>query len=418
MPSKTSKPKAAQVLPTIPKELIDQFVNGPMSAEAVNAASMAFKKALIERALGAELTHHLGYAAGTDKPSEGKNHRNGASGKTVLTGDGPLRIEVPRDRSGSFEPLLIPKHERRFTGFDDKIVAMYARGMTVREIQGFLAEQYGTEVSPDLISSVTDAVMSEVTAWQARALEPMYPVVFFDALRVKIREDAVVRNKAIYLALGIRPDGTRDILGLWIENTEGAKFWMKVFNDLKTRGVNDILIAVTDGLKGMAEALGTVFPATTLQTCIVHLIRNSLDYASWKDRKALAAAIKPVYTAPSAEAAQSELDALEEGAWGKKFPTVVAAWRRAWDKVIPFFAFPAHIRRVIYTTNAIESVNARLRKIIKTRGHFPTDDAATKLIWLALRNITADWDRAGRDWKEAMNQFAILYDDRFTKQFN
>ena len=418
MPSKTRKPKAAQALPTIPKELLDQFVNGPMSAEAVNAASMAFKKALIERALGAELTHHLGYAAGADKPGEGKNHRNGASGKTVLTEDGPLRIEVPRDRTGSFEPLLIPKHERRFTGFDDKIVAMYARGMTVREIQGFLAEQYGTEVSPDLISSVTDAVMSEVTAWQARALEPMYPVVFFDALRVKIREDAVVRNKAIYLALGVRPDGTRDILGLWIENTEGAKFWMKVFNDLKTRGVNDILIAVTDGLKGMAEALGSVFPATTLQTCIVHLIRNSLDYASWKDRKALAAAIKPVYTAPSAEGALAELDAFEEGPWGKKFPTVVAAWRRAWDKVIPFFAFPAHIRRVIYTTNAIESVNARLRKIIKTRGHFPTDDAATKLIWLALRNITADWDRAGRDWKEAMNQFAILYDDRFTKQFN
>jgi len=418
MPSKTRKSKAAPVLPTIPKELIDQFVNGPMSAEAVNAASMAFKKALIERALGAELTHHLGYAAGADKPSEGKNHRNGASGKTVLTEDGPLRIEVPRDRSGSFEPLLIPKHERRFTGFDDKIVAMYARGMTVREIQGFLAEQYGTEVSPDLISSVTDAVMSEVTAWQARALEPMYPVVFFDALRVKIREDTVVRNKAIYLALGVRPDGTRDILGLWIENTEGAKFWMKVFNDLKTRGVNDILIAVTDGLKGMAEALGAVFPATTLQTCIVHLIRNSLDYASWKDRKALAVAIKPVYTAPSAEGALAELDAFEEGPWGKKFPTVVASWRRAWDKVIPFFAFPAHIRRVIYTTNAIESVNARLRKIIKTRGHFPTDDAATKLIWLALRNITADWDRAGREWKEAMNQFAILYDDRFTKQFN
>ncbi|MGB4342464.1 MAG: IS256 family transposase [Moraxellaceae bacterium] len=389
-----------------------------MSAEAVNAASMAFKKALIERALGAELTHHLGYGAGADKPLDARNHRNGASGKTVLTEDGPLRIEVPRDRSGSFEPLLIPKHARRFTGFDDKIVAMYARGMTVREIQGFLAEQYGTEVSPDLISSVTDAVMSEVTAWQARALEPMYPVVFFDALRVKIREDAVVRNKAIYLALGVRPDGTRDILGLWIENTEGAKFWMKVFNDLKTRGVNDILIAVTDGLKGMAEALGAVFPATTLQTCIVHLIRNSLDYASWKDRKALAAAIKPVYTAPSAEGALAELDAFEEGAWGKKFPTVVAAWRRAWDKVIPFFAFPAHIRRVIYTTNAIESVNARLRKIIKTRGHFPTDDAATKLIWLTLRNITADWDRAGRDWKEAMNQFAIFYDDRFTKQFN
>jgi putative transposase len=312
--------------------------------------------------------------------------------------------------------LLIPKHERRFTGFDDKIVAMYARGMTVREIQGFLAEQYATEVSPDFISSVTDAVMSEVTAWQARPLEPMYPVVFFDALRVKIREDAVVRNKAIYLALGVQPDGTRDILGLWIENTEGAKFWMKVFNDLKTRGVNDILIAVTDGLKGMPEALSAVFPATTLQTCIVHLIRNSLDYASWKDRKALAAAIKPIYIAASAEAALVELDAFEAGQWGAKFPTVTAAWRRNWDKVIPFFAFPAHIRRVIYTTNAIESVNARLRKIIKTRGHFPSDDAASKLIWLALRNITTDWGRASRDWKEAMNQFAIHYEDRFTNK--
>jgi transposase-like protein len=416
MPSKTRKAAATQALPTIPKEIIDQFVNGPMSAEAVNAASMAFKKALIERALGAELTHHLGYAPGADKPMDASNHRNGATAKTVLTEDGPLRIEVPRDRAGSFEPLLIPKFERRFTGFDDKIVAMYARGMTMREIQGFLAEQYATEVSPEFISSVTDAVMSEVTAWQARPLEPMYPVVFFEALRVKIREDAVVRNKAIYLALGVQSDGTRDILGLWIENTEGAKFWMKVFNDLKTRGVNDILIAVTDGLKGMQEALGAVFPATTLQTCIVHLIRNSLDYASWKDRKALAAAIKPIYTAASAEAALAELDAFETGPWGAKFPTVAAAWRRNWDKVIPFFAFPAHIRRVIYTTNAIESVNARLRKIIKTRGHFPSDDAASKLIWLALRNITTDWGRASRDWKEAMNQFAILYEDRFTNK--
>ncbi len=413
MPSKTSKTKPAAALPSIPKELIDQMVGGPMDAEAVNAASMAFKKALIERILSAELSHHLGYLPGADKPSEASNHRNGASGKTVLTEEGPLRIDVPRDRQGSFEPLLIPKHERRFTGFDDKIVAMYARGITVREIQGFLAEQYGTEVSPDFISSVTDAVMTEVTAWQSRPLEGVYPVVFFDALRVKIREDAVVRNKAIYLALGVLPDGTRDILGLWIENTEGAKFWMKVFNDLKTRGVADILIAVTDGLKGMPEALAAVFPATTLQTCIVHLIRNSLDYASWKDRKALAAAIKPIYTATSAEAAMAEQEALSQGPWGEKFPTVAAAWRRAWDRVIPFFAFPPAIRRVIYTTNAIESINARLRKIIKTRGHFPSDDAASKLIWLALRNITADWGRAAKDWKDAMNQFAILYAERF-----
>ena len=412
MPIKTSK-KVVVDLPSIPKELIDHFVSGPMSAEAVNAASMAFKKALIERALGAELSHHLGYSPGAEKPDEVSNHRNGVTRKTVLTEGGPLRIDIPRDREGGFEPILIPKHERRFTGFDDKIVAMYARGMTIREIQGFLADQYGTEVSPEFISSVTDAVIAEVTAWQSRPLEPMYPVVFFDALRVKIREDAVVRNKAIYLALGVLPDGTRDILGLWIENTEGAKFWMKVFNDLKTRGVGDILIAVTDGLKGMPEALGAVFPETTLQTCVVHLIRNSLDYASWKDRKALAAAIKPIYTASSAEAALAELDAFASGAWGQKFPTVAAAWRRAWDRVIPFFAFPPAIRRVIYTTNAIESINARLRKIIKTRGHFPSDDAANKLIWLALRNITADWGRASKDWKEAMNQFAILYAERF-----
>ena len=414
MPSKTSKKGPVAPLPSIPKEIIDQFVSGPMTAEAVNAASMAFKKALIERALGAELSHHLGYPPGAEKPADADNHRNGASAKTILTDEGPLRIDVPRDRHGRFAPILIPKHERRFTGFDDKIIAMYARGMTMREIQGFLLEQYGTEVSPEFISSVTDAVMAEVTAWQGRPLESMYPVVFFDALRVKIREDAVVKNKAIYLALGILPDGTRDILGLWIEGTEGAKFWMKVFNDLKTRGCNDILIAVTDGLKGMGEALAVAYPATTLQTCIVHLIRNSLDYAGWKERKALAAAIKPIYTAPSAQAAEAELDAFAQGSWGQRFPTVAASWRRAWSKVIPFFAFPPEVRRVIYTTNAIESVNARLRKIIKTRGHFSSDEAATKLIWLALRNITADWGRAANHWKTAMNQFAIFYEERFT----
>jgi transposase-like protein len=416
MPSKTKTLAARQAaLPTVPKELVDQFCHGPMTADAVNDACLAFKRALIERALGAELGHHLGYPPGGAKPADAVNHRNGSTGKTLLTDTGKLRIEVPRDRDGSFTPLLIPKHGRRFTGFDDKIIGLYARGLTVREIQAFLLEAYDTEVSPDLISTVTDAVMSEVLEWQNRPLEPMYPVVFFDALRVKIREEAVVRNKAVYLALGVQADGTRDILGLWIENTEGAKFWMKVFNELKTRGVGDILIAVTDGLKGMSEALSVVFPATTLQTCIVHLIRNSLDYAGWKDRKALAAAIKPIYTAATAEAAAAALDAFEAGAWGQKFPTVVALWRRAWDRVIPFFAFPPEVRRVMYTTNAIESVNSQVRKIIKARGHFPTDEAAAKLIWLALRNITAKWDRAARHWKEAMNQFAILYADRFIR---
>ena len=418
MPSKTKTKNAAiaaatAALPKIPKEIIDQFVKGPMTAEAVNAASMAFKKALIERALGAELGRHLGQA---DEAGGGaRNHRNGVSAKTVVTDEGPVRIDVPRDRQGSFEPLLIAKHERRFTGFDDKIIAMYARGMTMREIRAFLQEQYGVEVSPELISEVTDAVMAEVKDWQSRPLEAMYPVVFFDALRVKIRDDGVVRNKAIYLALGVLPDGTRDILGLWVESTEGAKFWMKVFNDLKTRGVDDILIAVTDGLKGMPQALEAVFPKTTLQTCIVHLIRNSLDYAAYKDRAPLAAAIKPVYTAASAEAAEAELDSFEQSALGQKFPTVVKAWRSAWERVIPFFAFPPAVRRVIYTTNAIESVNARLRKIIKTRGHFPSDDAANKLIWLALRNITAEWKRPSPGWKDAMNQFAILYAERFTR---
>jgi putative transposase len=366
---------------------------------------------VIETALGAELTEHLGHPPGG--LAQGPNVRNGAGRKTLQTDLGAVEIKTPRDRDGSFEPLLLPKHARRFTAFDDSIVSLYAHGLTVREIQGYLAEAYGTEVGHDLISSVTDGVLAEVTAWQSRPLEPVYPVVFFDALRVKIREDNVVRNKAVYLALGVRRDGSREILGLWIETTEGAKFWMKVFNDLKTRGVSDILIAVTDGLTGMPAALEVVFPRTTLQTCIVHLIRNSLDYASWKDRKPLAAALRPIYAAASAEAGEAALDAFADGEWGQKFPTVVAAWRRAWAQVIPFFTFPPAIRRVIYTTNAIESVNARVRKIIKTRGHFPTDDAANKLIWLALRNITRDWGKAAHHWKEAMNQFAILYDGRF-----
>ena len=399
----------------IPATLLDELVTGPMTPAEVQAVVQSFKKALIERAMGAELTHHLGYREGEARPEGQVNHRNGATGKTVLTEDGPLRIAVPRDRDGAFEPILIPKHARRFTGFDDKIIAMYARGMTVREIQGFLAEQYGTQVSPEFISSVTDEVLAEVTAWQQRPLERMYPVIFFDALRVKIRDDAVVQNKAVYVALGVLPDGTRDVLGLWIEQTEGAKFWLKVFNDLKTRGVQDVLIAVVDGLTGLADAIETAFPRTTVQTCLVHLIRNSLDYASWKDRKALAAALRPIYTAVSAEAAALALDAFAAGPWGQKHPTIVQSWRRAWPHVIPFFAFPPAVRRVIYTTNAIESLHMRLRKIIKTRGHFPSDEAALKLLWLALQNVFTNTTRSVREWREAMNQFAIFYGDRFTQ---
>jgi transposase-like protein len=416
MPSKRKQPFGAKPVPelNIPAALLDHVVKGPMTQDEVEAVCRSLKKAVIERAMGGEMTHHLGYSPGGTKPVEQANHRNGTTGKTVLTDDGPVRIEVPRDRDGSFEPLIIPKHARRFTGFDDKVIAMYARGMTVREIQGFLAEIYGTEVSPEFISQVTEEVTAEITAWQSRPLEPMYPVIFFDALRVKVRDDAVVRNKAVYLALGVLPDGTRDVLGMWIEQTEGAKFWLKVFNDLRTRGVNDILIAVVDGLKGLAEAIEVAFPQTTVQTCIVHLIRNSLDYASWKDRKAVAATLKPIYTAASTEAAHEALEAFEAGPWGRKYPTIAQSWRRAWEHVIPFFAFPPDVRRVIYTTNAIESLHMQLRKIIKTRGHFPSDEAAIKLMWLALRNILAGKVRSAKEWKAAMNQFAVMYGERFT----
>jgi len=409
---RTRKPKPTDV----PEEVLDHFAGParPMSAADVETVMRRFKKALVERMLGGELTHHLGYPPGGDKPPDSTNQRNGTSGKTVLTDDGPLRLEIPRDRDGTFEPQLIGKHERRFTGFDDKILALYARGMTVREIQAFLAEMYAIDVSADFISTVTDAVHAEVTAWQQRALEPMYPVVFFDALRVKIRDEGTVRSKAVYLALAVLPDGSRDILGIWVEQTEGAKFWLRVFTDLKTRGCHDILIAVTDGLKGMSEALAAVFPVTTLQTCLVHLLRHSLDFATWKVRKALAAALRAIYTAPDADVAATALDAFADGPWGQRYPAIVASWRRAWPHVIPFFAFPPDVRKVLYTTNALESVHARLRKILKVRGHFPTDEAATKLLWLALRNITATWGKEANFWRSARNQFAIVYGDRFT----
>ena len=419
MPMKKRRSIAAQAaargpLPVLPDALMDELVKGPMTPSQVQDLMLAFNKAIVERAMGAEMNMHLGYRPGEAKPADQDNARNGVSGKTVITNHGSIRVDLPRDRDGSFAPILIPKHERRFTGFDERIIAMYARGMSVREIQAFIAESYGTEVSPDFISSVTDEVMAETIAWQSRPLETMYPVVFFDALRVKIRSDGVVSNKAVYLALGVQADGQRDVLGLWIEQTEGAKFWLKVFNDLKTRGCQDILIAVVDGLKGLTEAVGVVYPKTTVQTCIVHLIRNSLDYAGWKDRKAVAQALRPIYGAPSEQAAEQALQEFAEGPWGIKYPTIVAAWQRAWEHVVPFFVFPPDIRRVIYTTNAIESLNMQLRKIIKTRGHFPNDEAAIKLLWLALRNVLAKSVRATFDWKAAMNQFAIMFGERFT----
>jgi transposase-like protein len=367
----------------------------------------------MERMLGGELSHHLGYPVGGTKPDQTTNQRNGTSPKTVVTEDGPVRLDIPRDREGTFEPLLVPKHARRIPGFDDTVLSLYARGLPVREIQRFLSERYGIDVSPSLISAVTDEVLAEITTWQARPLERMYPVVFFDALRVKIRDEGLVGTKAVYLALGILPDGTRDILGLWIEQTEGAKFWLKVFTDLKARGCEDILIAVTDGLKGMPEALEAAYPQTTLQTCLVHVLRRSLEFAGWQDRKALAAALKTIYTAPSADAAAVALDTFVAGPWGHRFPAVASLWRRAWTQIIPFFAFPPEVRRVIYTTNHLESVNARIRRVIKRRGHFPSDEAAVKLIWLALRQLTADWTRPAMQWKPALSAFAVVYGDRF-----
>src|SRR6476619_8326524 len=419
MPRKAKSSTSEVPLAPIASEILDQFVRqGPLTPEELDGVVRRFKKAIIERALGGELTHHLGYAVGEAKPEDTTNHRNGTSGKTVLTDDGPLPLAVPRDRDGSFEPRLISKHERRFTGFDDKVIALYARGLTVREIQAFLAEMYAVEVSPDLISRVTDAVVAEVTAWQARPLEPMYPVVFFDALRVKIRDEGVVRSKAVYLALGVLPDGTKDILGIWIEQTEGAKFWLRVMTEIKNRGVADILIAVVDGLKGFPEAITSVFPLTQIQTCIVHLIRNSLEYVSWKDRKGLAAELKTIYRAESAEAALACLEGFSQGPWGQKYPPIGAMWKRQWEQVIPFFSYPAEVRKIIYTTNAIESLHMQLRKIIKNRGHFPNDDAAVKLLYLALKNITKDWKMSAREWKSAMNQFAILFADRFMPQLH
>jgi transposase-like protein len=409
-----SQAAARGPLPEVPKELLDGLVKGPMTPGDVQDLMLALNKAVIERAMAAEMNLHLGYKTGQAKPPEQANERNGISGKTVITEHGAIRVELPRDRDGRFEPILIPKHERRFTGFDERIIAMYARGMSVREIQAFLAESYGTEVSPDFISSVTSEVMAETITWQNRPLETMYPVVFFDALRVKIRSDGLVSNKAVYLALGVQADGQRDVLGLWIEQTEGAKFWLKVFNDLKTRGCQDILIAVVDGLKGLAEAIETTYPKTTVQTCIVHLIRNSLNYANWKDRKAVAQGLQPIYRAANEQAAQQALQDFADGLWGAKYPMIVSAWQRAWEHVVPFLAFPPEIRRVIYTTNAIESLNMQLRKIIKTRGHFPNDEAAIKLLWLALRNVLAKSTGSIFRWKSAMNQFAIMFGDRFT----
>jgi putative transposase len=397
--------------PQIPDAIMDQLLSGTEASTAFDRGGLLdqLKKALAERALNAEMDHHLAGEGGA------ANSRNGHGRKSVVTDSGRIALEVPRDRQGSFDPLLIAKYQRRFPGFDDKIISMYARGMSTREIAGHLLDLYGIEVSADLISTVTDAVLDEIATWQARPLEPIYPLVFFDALRVKIRDEGLVRNKAVHIALGVRADGTKEILGLWLEQHEGAKFWLRVMNELRNRGVEDVLLAVVDGLKGFPEAIRAVFPEAVVQTCIVHLLRHSLDFVSWKDRKPVAAALKDIYRAVDPAAAEAALAAFEAGPWGRKYAAIGQCWRRAWGEVVPFYAFPLEVRRLLYTTNAIEALNAKLRRAVRARGHFPSDDAALKLLFLTLNRTEKEWTMPPSEWSMAKAQFAVLFGERFTR---
>jgi len=399
--------------PRIPDALLDQLLGGADAKTAFDPSGLLdeLKKALAERALNAEIDHHL-----EGEAVEGRsNSRNGYGKKTVLTDSGRMELEVPRDRLSTFDPQLIAKYQRRFPGFDEKIVSMYARGMSTREIQGHLRELYGIEASPDLVSAVTDAVLDEVAIWQNRPLDAVYPLVFFDALRVKVRDEGLVRNKAVHIALGVRADGIKEILGLWIEQNEGAKFWLRVMNELRNRGVEDVLIAVVDGLKGFPDAIRAVFPEATVQTCIVHLMRHSLDFVSYKDRKPVATALKDIYRAPDAAAGVAALDAFADSPLGRKYPAIAQSWRRAWSEVIPFYVFPDEVRRIVYTTNSIEALNAKLRRAVRTRGHFPNDESAMKLLFLVLNRSEKEWRMPPREWAIAKAQFAILFDQRFAK---
>ncbi|UCD68627.1 MAG: IS256 family transposase [Betaproteobacteria bacterium] len=404
---------ARRTKPTIDDELIDKLLEGREHSAALlgnDGLIGELKKRLAERMLCAEMDMHLD----DEEQQAAGNHRNGYSQKSVTMADDRVVLDIPRERNGQFDPLLILKYARRFPGFDDKIIALYARGMSTRDIQAHIEEIYGITVSPSLVSAVTEAVVDEAVAWQDRPLETTYAIVYFDALRVKIRDEGLVRNKAVYLAIGVNCAVTKEILRLWIEQTEGAKFWMRVMTEIRSRGTMDILITVVDGLKGLPEAITAVFPDTVVQTCIVHLIRYSMHFASWKERKAIAKDLKPIYAASSAEAAVAALEAFEEGAWGQKYPPIVASWRRKWEQVIPFFAFSPEVRRIIYTTNAIESLHSQVRKTIRNKGHFPGDEAAIKLIYLALRQIEAKWKRPPREWQAAKSQLAIQFGERFT----
>ncbi len=395
-------------------KLIDKLLADYKKPEDIigeNGLLKQLTKALLERAMQAEMTEHLGYGKHDPAGQNSGNSRNGKTTKTLKGDFGEMPLETPRDRSGSFEPKMIAKGQTRFTGFDDKIISMYARGMSTREIQGHLEEIYGVEVSPTLISNVTDAVKDEVTAWQNRPLDGVYPIVYLDALYVKIRDAGHIQNRAIYVVIGVNVQGRKEVLGLWAGQAEGAKFWLQVLTELKNRDVQDIFIACVDGLKGFPQAIETVFPKTQVQLCIVHLMRASLNYVSWKQRKQVAADLKPVYQASTPEEAQLRLVEFTSK-WDQAYPTIAQMWRRNWDHVTPFFAYPAEIRKVVYTTNAIESLNMSLRKVIKTRGSFPTEEAAMKMLYLALEHIAKKWTMPVQDWKGALQRFAILFGDR------
>lgn len=398
----------------IRKELLDELLAGYANPEDLTGPEGILKQltgALVERALQAEMTDHLGYEQGAPEGQGSGNSRNGSGKKTLRTEQGKVTVAVPRDRNGTFEPKLIKKHERSFKGFDDKILSMYARGMSVRDIQSHLSEIYATDVSPDLISSVTNAVAEEVQAWQARPLDAVWPIVFLDALVIKVRDQGVVQNKSAYIALGMNVDGRKEVLGIWLESTEGAKFWLKVISELKNRGVQDILIACCDGLKGFPQAIEAVFPKTVVQTCIVHMIRNSMRFVGWAQRRNVCAELRAVYSAPTEQAGLAEL-ATFEAKHAQSYPAIASSWRSNWERVRPFFDFPAELRRLIYTTNAIESLNFQLRKVTKAKGHFPSDEAAIKLLYLALRNAERKWTMVPRFWNSALNQLVIYFPGR------
>jgi putative transposase len=396
------------------EQLIDELLkdyNGPESFWGESGLFAQLKKQIIERALDAEMDNHLGYSKHDPKGNNSGNSRNGRGKKSVVIDSEEVQLAPPRDRNGEFEPQLIPKRQKYFEGFNDKIIAMYARGMSVRDMQACLLDMYGVDVSEGLISQATEAIMDEVKAWQNRVLDEVYPIVFLDCIVVKSREDGKVTNRSVYLALGVNMDGHKELLGIWIAKTEGAKFWLSVITELQNRGVKDIFIACVDGLKGFPEAIESVFPQTQVQLCIVHMIRNSVRYVNWKDRKQLCADLKKIYTSVTEQQAEVALDAFGKK-WDAKYPTISQMWRRHWENVIPFFDYPADIRRAIYTTNAIEAINRSLRKVIKTKGAFPTDASIMKIFYLALENISKKWTMPIRCWKSAMNQFAIKFANR------